>query len=233
MLDHSSSLASTRGGVIIEETLHYVRSTLDAPAVSLAWLDDGGEYRDAGDIGMPASIEKDYFAAGVHHLDPLFPKKLVSRSEQIHCLSTITRAEPAQAKANGYATFLARYGYEDEVDLVFSDGGTPFANLIIFSTHNFSGRLQALQHLHRFLQHTISCHPHVREQARLALLRNRFGLTRREVEVVDLICSGASNAEIASDRGIGMATVKTHVVRVLDKLGVNSRCALVAFIKNL
>lgn len=233
MLDHTSSLTSTRGSATVNETLHFVRSTLDASAVNLSWLNDGGDYRDAGAIGMHDSIEKDYFAAGVHRLDPFFPKKLVSTSERIHCLSTITRTEPVQAEANGYAKFLARYGYEDEVDLVFSDGGTPFANLIIFSDHHFSDRLQALQHLHRFLQHTISCHPYVREQARLALLRNRFGLTHREVEVVDLICSGGSNAEIASDLRIGMATVKTHVVRVLDKIGVNSRCAVVAFVKNL
>lgn len=233
MLDQSSSLAWARGNVIVEETLHFVRSTLDASAVRLAWLYEGGDYRDAGDIGLPVSIEKDYFAAGVQHLDPLYPKVLVSKSEQIHCLSAIARTGPAQAAAHDYATFLARYGYEDEVDLVFSDGGTPFANLIAFSDHSFTDRQQALQHLHRFLQHTISCHPYVREQARAVALRDRFGLTRREVEVVDLICSGASNAEIASDRGIGLATVKTHVVRVLDKVGVDSRCALVAFIKHL
>jgi len=233
LLDGSSGLAWTRGNVIVEETLHFVRSTLDAPAVGLVWLDKGGDYRDAGDLGLSDAIEKDYFAAGVQRLDPLHPGVLASKSGQVHCLSAIKRSGPAQAEAQDYATFLARYGYKDEVDLVFSDGGVPFAHLMAFSDHSFTDRLQALHDLHRFLQHTISCHPDVRERARAIALRDRFGLTCRETEVVDLICSGASNAEIARECGIGLATVKTHVVRALDKVGVDSRCALVAFVKHL
>jgi DNA-binding NarL/FixJ family response regulator len=48
-------------------------------------------------------------------------------------------------------------------------------------------------------------------------------LTERELEVLRLIARGMSNGEIAGELYLGEATVKTHVGRVLTKLGVRDR----------
>jgi two-component system NarL family response regulator len=52
-------------------------------------------------------------------------------------------------------------------------------------------------------------------------------LTEREVEVLRHMARGDRNREIAAELGISEATVKSHVVSILGKLGVQDRTAAV------
>ena len=56
----------------------------------------------------------------------------------------------------------------------------------------------------------------------------REPLSQRELEVLTLISQGATNREAAGRLFISEATVKTHVLHIYAKLGVNDRAAAVA-----
>jgi DNA-binding NarL/FixJ family response regulator len=52
------------------------------------------------------------------------------------------------------------------------------------------------------------------------------GLTVRELDVVSVIVEGGSNKDIAQQFDISENTVKHHLTRIFDKLGVSSRLEL-------
>lgn len=60
----------------------------------------------------------------------------------------------------------------------------------------------------------------------VAVLRDRYRLTRRELEVTQLLVRGQSNQEIARELNMSIHTARHHTERVLEKLGVHSRAAI-------
>jgi DNA-binding CsgD family transcriptional regulator len=55
----------------------------------------------------------------------------------------------------------------------------------------------------------------------------RYGVTKREQQVVQKICLGKTNKQIADELFIGLQTVKDHTHRIYSKFGINSRMQLV------
>jgi DNA-binding NarL/FixJ family response regulator len=62
--------------------------------------------------------------------------------------------------------------------------------------------------------------PHGRRESTRA---NPAGLTDRQLEVLELLAAGLSNAEIADRLVVSPRTVEHHVAALLDKLQVESR----------
>lgn len=72
----------------------------------------------------------------------------------------------------------------------------------------------------------------VLEECRTARIPSRdvavLGLSRREAEVLSWVAEGKTNPEIAIILGLAVATVRHHVERILQKLGVETRTAAAA-----
>jgi DNA-binding CsgD family transcriptional regulator len=55
----------------------------------------------------------------------------------------------------------------------------------------------------------------------------RYGITRREREIIEQVCSGKSNQEIADALFISLQTVKDHTHRIYLKMDIKSRVQLI------
>lgn len=62
-----------------------------------------------------------------------------------------------------------------------------------------------------------------RSGARATAVERMAQLTRQQMKILELICEGKLNKQIAYDLSIAEATVKAHVTAIMRKLGVQSR----------
>ena len=61
-------------------------------------------------------------------------------------------------------------------------------------------------------------------------VRASAALTRREREVLDLICTGASYREIGGALGISLGTIQTHIKSIYAKLGVANKAEAIRWL---
>lgn len=62
--------------------------------------------------------------------------------------------------------------------------------------------------------------------------RRAFGLTPREIEIVQMVVAGLTNKEIGEKLAIGENTVKSHLTHIFNKVGASSRIELALFAKH-
>ncbi|MDO9300343.1 MAG: helix-turn-helix transcriptional regulator, partial [Anaerolineales bacterium] len=60
----------------------------------------------------------------------------------------------------------------------------------------------------------------------------KYGITDREREIILKVIQGKSNADIASELFISIATVKTHLHNIYKKIGIDSRYNLLARVRS-
>ncbi|ATG50541.1 DNA-binding response regulator [Brachybacterium vulturis] len=69
--------------------------------------------------------------------------------------------------------------------------------------------------------------PEVQQRLVQRMSNPHSALSPRETEILDALATGATNREVAKLMFISESTVKTHLVHIYDKLGVDSRTAAI------
>lgn len=166
--------------------------------------------------GLKGVFERVYLLIDVICMGIAFSQYFIYRKSAYH---------PEQLKASGVLTLLyfclilpsyAFYFVSHQKTVLYALG-------IIF-IHTID--LPPLLFLRHFVKKQGSVYQISQNSFDVALLAKQVGLTKRETEIVTLICEGRSNREIAEQLFISLQTVKDHVYHVFQKTGVSNRVQL-------
>ncbi len=164
-------------------------------------------------------------------LDPAHPSRLQDKDIHLQCLSR-SMSTTELHNSDFYKEFLQPSNIEDAVDLFFRHEGMIVAVLTILrdvSLPKFKDcELNTLRAVQRFLEYTINSVYIPKRISQRKLLREKYNLTDRQLDVLEWIIVGAENKVIADELSVGLATVKTHLHHIYEKLAVSSRTKLLS-----
>ncbi|CAN5341419.1 hypothetical protein BH10PSE15_BH10PSE15_12010 [soil metagenome] len=218
---------------LIAETLDFLRGTLRLSGAMFYWIEPDLETENDILLGLPIGLTERY-RDEMRAFDPLLAARLARAGKSIAELCDESRSVPAPDWQQ-YRAFLHGFGVTGNLDLLFWAGDGParraYAGISLVSLADdpplvYSPALW--RSLHRYIAFTLQSHERVRHERLHTLLRGRVGLTERECEVCDLVAAGATNQDIADCLGLTLATIKSYVAQIFDKIGVDTRTALAA-----
>lgn len=214
---------------VIEQMMLFVHQSFSVSSVVFYWINDASEMAEFRADGAPPDFMQRYTCDMKRH-DPLLVSRISSRGKRIAHLSEEWQNIPSE-EGDAYRRFLLSYGIVDNIDFLFWHDGSPVAGIGLLPTTSdkpVDFRALNLDAMHQYFEFSLGLHPRLRARQMRAQLRDRYRLSPREIEVAGLIGAGASNIDIAELLGIGVATVKTHVLAILGKTAADSRSGIAA-----
>lgn len=203
------------------EAVHFAQAMLDGSATAFYEVDEGYNLRRFLLSGIPQPFHRQYLD-GMSELDPQHPRRAgglaVARLGETPC-----GGEPRETAL--YRSFVSQCGIVDMVDFFFRRDNQIIAGMTVAWDRDAripEGAMAIARKIHQYLQFNLVGRSTVPDDGL------RYGLTSREMDVVRLLCCGRTNREIGECLKIGEATVKTHLLHIFEKLGVETRSAVVA-----
>ncbi|SED81987.1 regulatory protein, luxR family [Rhizobiales bacterium GAS188] len=164
--------------------------------------------------------------------DPHSTRRLVGQHKLVARLDEDCELA-CRADYREYRAFLDEFGLADSLEFMFRSQGSLVAGLNIAWAKGAripDAAASLADRLHAYVEFNLEQSRVLSAPQRLRAAADRYGLTGREREVAELLCCGRTNREISACLGIGLATVKTHLIHIFEKLGAENRAATVALL---
>jgi DNA-binding CsgD family transcriptional regulator len=215
-----------------DEQIAHIRNValcaFQASSAVLYWIEDR-RHMIVADVVGPSCRQMDRYIRDMKPFDPLNIERLVESGKRIATISSDRDLAPHD-QFEHYSCYLRETGVSDVLDFIFWRGDEPFAGLgILKAPHDPSitdETLRIARSLQPYLEFNLGNHPRYAEYRRQQQLHSLYGLTKREIEIAELISDGLTNGDIAEILEIGLGTVKTHLLHVFQKIGVSNRTML-------
>ena len=203
------------------EAVHFAQAMLEGSATAFYEVDEGYNMKRFLLSGIPEPFHRQYIE-GMSEFDPQHPSRAAGRAVA-RLSETLGTGQPRETAL--YQSFVSQCGIVDMVDFFFRRDDQIVAGMSVAWAMDAkipNGAQTIAQKIHQYLQFNLVGHASRGDDGK------RYGLTSREMDVVRLVCCGRTNREIGECLKIGQATVKTHLLHIFEKLGVETRSAVVA-----
>ncbi len=138
----------------------------------------------------------------------------------------------AWQKTEIYEKFYKPHGYFHNADIFFRQRDRIIAVLTLLrkdSTRHFTDQeVELLKKLQPFIQYTLSKVYLPKRVHNRQSMSDKYDLTAREMDVVELALTGASNKILVEKLNISLPTLRTHLQNVYTKVGVHSNSELIS-----
>ena len=210
------------------ESLRLITDLIDLTASAFYLVDPDMRHRGVALFNIEPEVEKEY-QQKFRHLDPLNPTKFTATDDTVVTIDS--QLSPALLRQSiYYQEFMRPHDHRYVADMFFRRQGTIIAVLTMLRHESLGpytpAELSLLRRLQPFLEYTLNAVYMPKRVEERQSMRDKYALTERELDVLELVVAGASNKAIAGELGISLATAKTHLLHLFRKTGVSSRVEL-------
>lgn len=221
---HRSSM-----GQFIDETLNCFTRVTGAQALAFYTCGGHQEIDYFERRGLPDAFHRLYVDE-MYRLDPFDEHMVDFPDVDVALLSNHLGMHESHRE---YRRFLSMFRIGNIIELVFRSEGHPRAGMSIClpetcDDHATASILAAARALHPYIGFNLAASSAIEEGGIRADTVIRYGLSKREAQVAELVCRGFSNGDVASSLHVSVATIKSHLLHIFDKAGVTNRAALVS-----
>ena len=145
-----------------------------------------------------------------------------------------------RAKSTFYLDYLKPAGFVNVAGISIAEAGACIGAITLYRTERYGDFTdkeiymlkQLLPHLqNKLMTETDSMASSIeRSKASSYFLSHEYALSKREIEILRLLCDGKNNGEISRMLSISVNTVKKHISNIFNKLNVDSRTQLIHFV---
>lgn len=210
------------------ESLKLVNGLLDIRSSAFYLVDPNMQHRGLVTHNLTREDDKLYQSRYMRE-DPLNPARHEKGGARVVHMDSIMRPELIEQLAY-YQDFLKPLGLRYVADMFFRSEGKIIAVITMLRAGSqgpfTAAEIALLERLQPFLEFALNRVYLPERIAERRTIEQKYRLTARELDVLELVLSGASNKLIARELMLGLPTVKSHLQHIYRKTGVTTRTEL-------
>lgn len=212
------------------KSLEMINSLLPLSGAIFFLVEPDMQHRGVVLYNMKPDIEKEY-TTHYSSLDPLNPARFSHSEDTLVTLDSQMAAHMLKQTLY-YQEFMVPNNHRYVTDMFFRQEGRIIAVISMLREEALGkflpDELMLLKKVQPFLEYSLNAvYMPQRNQERQSI-SEKYSLTERELDVLELLLSGTSNKQIAIELNLGLATIKTHLHHIFQKTNVQTRSELVS-----